>query len=105
MKSNKISKIYILLSENEKNDLPEYYNDDKVLKLLDKLNLYLKKEYNGKYKFNLCDSENGLTPDKLKLTPKKKRSIKSKWLEFNSELSKIQRNFESYLQKEKDSKK
>jgi len=97
----KKSKLYFLLSEeiNPKKDTLSF--DDNVSKLINKLNLYLKKDYSGKYKFNLLSNDEGIIPDKLKMNPKKKRAIKRRWIEFNSELSEIQRNWEKELQEQK----
>lgn len=95
------SNLYILLSDTVKEEKHPLKENEKVSKLLDKINLYLKKEYTGKYKFNLCSEENGIKPDELKLSPKKKRKIKTRWLEFNSQLSEIQREYECFLQNSK----
>ena len=87
----------LTLSENKTIvNLPEETKDS-VLKILEIANKELSKVYNGKYKFQLSYI-NEKNPDELKLTPKKKRRIKEKWLEFNSELSKIHRKYESFLQ-------
>ena len=74
----KQSKLYILLSDKKPVKETGLSEDDNVQKLIDKLNLYLKKQYTGKYKFDLYTNENGIAPDDLKLTPKKKRKIKDK---------------------------
>ena len=48
---------------------------NKVLELLKEANRELEKYYAGKYKFNIAE-EDKVTPDKLELSPKKKRRIK-----------------------------
>ena len=76
-------------------------NTDKrrhLMKLIDDANYELERYYHGKYKFQVSEDNNGVSPDDLQLSPKKKRRIKEIWLRFDSDLSKIQRQYEKYLQ-------
>jgi len=93
-------KKYLKLYLSEKNKEKNIKIDDRshIMKLLDKANQELEKHYDGKYEFHIYANENGITPDNLKLSPKKKREIKEIWLRFNSDLSKVQRDYEKYLQ-------
>ena len=97
MKFNKYLKIG--LSEKKhpvKNDTE--INDD-FKQLLDRANKELRKYYSGGYCFDICD-EIEKSADDLKLSPKNKRAVKEIWLKFNSEVSKVQRQYECFLQKE-----
>jgi len=47
-----------------------------ILEIIENANKELEKYYAGKYKFSLSYESNGIKPDKLKLSPKKKRKIK-----------------------------
>ncbi|MFW6047555.1 MAG: hypothetical protein ACOCP4_07225 [Candidatus Woesearchaeota archaeon] len=60
-------------NKNEYDDRYEKY-DDRISKILEEANNELESYYSGSFKFDLDDD--GITPDNLKLTPKKKRQIK-----------------------------
>jgi len=98
--------IYKHLKLTLSNDVSESAtsNDSKVLKLLKDANKELEKYYDGKFKFKITDKNNE-TPEKLRLSPKKKRKIKEIWLTFDSELCKLQRNYNSFLQNTMDKEK
>jgi len=66
--------------------------------LLNKSNCQLKNMYKGKYKFDLCLDE-GILPDNIiRIDNKKIKLIKKEWYKVNSDLAKIQNQFENYLQ-------
>lgn len=94
---------YLNLKLTEKPEKKETYKED-IIKVLDKANKELEKFYAGKYKFSLSTDDDDIEPDKLKLSPKRKRKIKEIWLKFDSELSEIQRNYEKNLQKKLENK-
>lgn len=75
-----------------------------LLALLKDANKELEQYYAGKYKFSISDDIKE-TPDDLKLSPKRKRKIKEIWLKFDSELSKLQRQYNSFLQNSIDDNK
>ena len=78
----------------EKYELP---ND--VLIVIDELNKELKKNYRGKYKFDLCFEE-GLTIDKVRI--QNSEHIRRQFFEANSYLSKLQLNLEKKLTEQTD---
>lgn len=92
-----------LSEDNETDTIVE--EDSSILDLLKKANSELEKYYAGKYKFNISKS-NKNDPDfkKIKLSPKKKRKIKEIWLSFDSELCKLQRNYNYFLKDTLDDK-
>lgn len=93
---------YLKLNLSDKEpDQPEKY-DTRILELLENANRELEKYYSGKYKFNIC--EDGIDPNNLRLSPKKKRRIKEIWLKFDSDLSEVQRKYERYLQNSMEDK-
>lgn len=100
---NIINKYLKLDKITEKNKFSN--QDSGISKLLDSANSELEKYYTGNMRFNLCIDKEGMTPDNLKISPKKKRKIKEIWLKFDSELSKIQRQFEKVLQESLQNKK
>ncbi len=91
-------KKYLKLGLSEKKEKKKPNKRD-ILDLLDKANKELEKYYDGKYGFSVVDEEDYVLPEELKLSPKKKRKIKEIWLQFDSELSSIQRRYEKFLQK------
>lgn len=88
----------LYLSEKREKNNRDIDDRSHIMKLLDDANKELERHYSGKYEFHIYANDNGINPDDLKLSPKKKREIKEIWLRFNSNLSRIQRNYEKYLQ-------
>jgi len=89
----------LYLSEKKRGEKSERDDRSHIMKLLDEANRELEKHYNGKYEFHIFPNDTGVSPDSLHLSPKKKREIKEIWLRFDSNLSRIQRDYEKYLQK------
>lgn len=71
---------------------------EKILELLRNANKELEKYYAGKYKFSVSDNNKDALDNIKKLPPKRKRKIKEIWLEFDSELCRLQRQYNLFLQ-------
>jgi hypothetical protein len=76
-----------------------YDLDDKISRLIEDANKELKSIYRGKYIFDFCLEEQGLTPDSMKIDNNKVRQLKEKWFKFNDELSTIQNEFEKNIKR------
>lgn len=77
----------------------QYELDDTIIELLERANKELKLIYRGKYSFDYCLEEQGLTPDVIKIDKNKSRQLKEKWFRYNDELSNIQNEFEKTIRK------
>jgi len=106
-KTNIFRSLSIKLTERENpaareivEEVTEKYNiPNDVLTVIDELNKELKKNYRGKYRFDLCVEE-GLTIDKVRI--RDSEHIRRKFFEANSYLSKVQLNLEKKLTEETD---
>jgi len=96
---SKLINKYLSLKLTDKDNSGHICEDNNILKLLKTANKELEKYYTGSKRFNILMENEGLTPNNLKISPKKKRKIKEIWLKFDSELSKYQRQYEKFLQK------
>jgi hypothetical protein len=77
-----------------------YLLDEAAMELVGRANKELKKMYRGKLKFDFCMEEQGLTPEEIRIEPKKVRQLKEKWFKFNNELSELQIDFERLYKKD-----